>query len=67
MGYRIFWNYAMDSVEYFGYSQRENEIVISIIFSLYLSVFSTITGNILTSLVGVVLCLCSGGGGVIRV
>ena len=46
MGYKIFWNYASGSVEYFGFTAKESEISISIIFSFYLSVFSTITGNI---------------------
>jgi len=44
MGYKIFWNYASGSVEYFGFTAKESEISISIIFSFYLSVFSTITG-----------------------
>ena len=46
MGYKIFWNYASGSVEYLGYEAKESEICVSIIFSLYLSVFSTVTGNI---------------------
>jgi len=44
MGYKIFWNYASGSVEYLGYVAKESEICVSIIFSLYLSVFSTVTG-----------------------
>jgi len=44
MGYKIFWNYATGSVEYFGYAAKESEICVSIIFSFYLSVFSTVTG-----------------------
>ena len=45
MGYKIFWDYASDSVKYFGYAAEESEISVSIIFSFYLSVFSTITGK----------------------
>ena len=44
MGYRIFWSYATQTVNTFGYEAAESEILVSLVFSLYLSVFSTLTG-----------------------
>jgi len=44
MGYKIFWGYASSSVTNLGYEAKENEILVSILFSFYLSVFSTLTG-----------------------
>jgi len=43
-GYRIFWQAAGVSLVKLGYSPAENEILQSILFSLYMSVFGTITG-----------------------
>ena len=45
MGYKIFWNYALISIDNLGYAAKESEILVSILFSFYLSVFSTITGK----------------------
>jgi len=44
MGYKVFWTFATSSVEHFGLVASENEVLVSILFSLYLSVFSTLTG-----------------------
>ena len=44
MGYKIFWNFAVSSVDQLGFNPQENEVLISILFSLYMSIFSTITG-----------------------
>ena len=49
LGYRIFWDFAVSATEKLGFEVKENEIITSIIFSFFLSVFSTITGSI---------CLC---------
>merc|ERR1719422_1070977 len=44
MGYRYFWDLAGSTVTSLGYDVSDNEILVSILFSFYLSVFSTITG-----------------------
>jgi len=44
LGYRIFWDFAVSATEKLGVEVKENEIITSIIFSFFLSVFSTITG-----------------------
>ena len=44
LGYKIFWTYAVATVDSLGYEAKNSEIIVSIIFSLYLSLFSTITG-----------------------
>lgn len=44
MGYKIFWSYASSTVTSIGYEAAEYEILVSLLFSFYLSVFSTITG-----------------------
>jgi len=43
-GYRIFWDYAVSATEKLGFQVQENEILTSIIFSFFLSIFSTILG-----------------------
>ena len=43
-GYKIFWNCASDTITSLGYEAGDNEILVSLLFSFYLSVFSTITG-----------------------
>lgn len=42
-GYVFFWSLAADSLANLGYSTTDNEILQSLLFSLYLTVFSTIT------------------------
>jgi len=42
-GYKIFWDLAGDSLDGLGYSS-DHEILQSILFSTYLSIFGTITG-----------------------
>ena len=42
--YRIFWDAAGDTLVKLGYS-TDYEILQSILFSLYMSVFGTITGK----------------------
>ena len=43
-GYKIFWNCASDTINSLGYDAGVNEILVSLVFSFYLSVFSTVTG-----------------------
>ena len=43
-GYKIFWNCASDTINSLGYDAGDNEILVSLVFSFYLSVFSTVTG-----------------------
>eukprot|EP00092_Neocalanus_flemingeri_P003352 GFUD01003590.1.p1 GENE.GFUD01003590.1~~GFUD01003590.1.p1 ORF type:complete len:455 (-),score=130.16 GFUD01003590.1:153-1517(-) len=44
LGYRQFWNLAALTLESGGYDVGENEIIMSLLFTFYMSVFSTITG-----------------------
>lgn len=44
LGYRQFWNLAALTLESGGYDVVENEIIMSLLFTFYMSVFSTITG-----------------------
>ena len=44
LGYKIFWTCASDTLSSLGYEAGENEILVSLLFSFYLSVFSTLTG-----------------------
>lgn len=42
-GYPIFWGWAADSLAYLGYDPKECEILQSLLFTLYLSLFGTVT------------------------
>jgi len=44
LGYRQFWNLAVFSLHRAGYDAGDNEILVSLLFTFYMSVFSTITG-----------------------
>lgn len=44
LGYRKFWDMAAQTLGFFGYTVRDNEIFMSLLFTLYMSIFSTITG-----------------------
>jgi len=44
MGYRYFWDLAGSTVTSLGYDVLDSEIIMSILFSFYMSIFSTITG-----------------------
>ena len=44
-GYKIFWDLGGSTLEKIGYAKEENEVLQSILFSTYLSVFGTITGK----------------------
>jgi len=44
MGYKIFWSCASDTITTLGYQAADSEILVSLVFSFYLSVFSTVTG-----------------------
>jgi len=44
LGYRKFWDMAAQTLDFFGYTVGDNEIFMSLLFTLYMSIFSTITG-----------------------
>jgi len=44
LGYRKFWEAASSTLASFGYEAEYNEILISLLFTFYMSIFSTITG-----------------------
>lgn len=44
LGYRKFWDMAAHTLGFFGYTVGDNEIFMSLLFTLYMSIFSTITG-----------------------
>jgi len=44
LGYRKFWDMAAQTLGFFGYTVGDNEIFMSLLFTLYMSIFSTITG-----------------------
>ena len=44
LGYKIFWTCASDTLSSLGFEAGDNEILVSLLFSFYLSVFSTLTG-----------------------
>jgi len=44
MGYRYFWDLAGSTVTSLGYDVSDNEIIMSLLFTFYMSIFSTITG-----------------------
>jgi len=44
LGYRQFWNLAAMTLQSGGYDVADNEIIMSLLFTFYMSVFSTITG-----------------------
>merc|ERR1712013_80672 len=43
LGYRIFWGWALDTLDALGQDSADSEILTSLLFTLYLSIFSTIT------------------------
>merc|ERR1719422_2949689 len=44
MGYRYFWDLAGSTMTSLGYDVSNNEIIMSLLFTFYMSIFSTITG-----------------------
>jgi len=43
MGYKMFWGWAEDSIEYIGQADPDSEMLTSLVFTFYMSLFGTIT------------------------